>query len=217
MLEGQYDYPTTPVRTRRLASTDLRAFDVLVLPEGSYGSVLDEGATAHVKQWVEDGGTLIGLGSAVGYLTEAELLASKIENQAAREVDAENSDDDDDDAAKVFESEEDYLKAIEPEEERPDSVAGVLVRAKLDPDHWLNAGMGETVHALIRGSAIYTPLTLDKGQNPAVLLGADELVAGGSSISTLSRSLRTFAEFSSSSVTVRRVFRTLRRTWRLMR
>ena len=71
------------------------------------------------------------------------------------------------------------LKAIEPKEERPDSVAGVLVRAKLDPDHWLNAGMGDTVHALIRGRAIYTPLTLDKGQNPAVLMGADELVAGG--------------------------------------
>ena len=177
VLEGQYSYPTTPVRTRRLASTDLKAFDVLVLPEGNYCSTLDESATEHLKRWVEDGGTLIGLGSALSYLTESELLASKIENQAAREVDADKSEDRD--GPKVFESEEDYLKAIEPKEERPDSVAGVLVRAKLDPDHWLNAGMGDTVHALIRGRAIYTPLTLDKGQNPAVLMGADELVAGG--------------------------------------
>ena len=30
-----------------------------------------------------------------------------------------------------------------------------------------------------KARAIYTPLTLDNGQNPAVLLGADELVAGG--------------------------------------
>ena len=177
VLEGQYSYPTTPVRTRRLASTDLKAFDVLVLPEGNYCSTLDESVTEHLKRWVEDGGTLIGLGSALSYLTESELLASKIENQAAREVDADKSEDRD--GPKVFESEEDYLKAIEPKEERPDSVAGVLVRAKLDPDHWLNAGMGDTVHALIRGRAIYTPLTLDKGQNPAVLMGADELVAGG--------------------------------------
>jgi len=54
-----------------------------------------------------------------------------------------------------------------------------MVRAKLDPDHWLNAGMGETVQVLIRGRAIYTPLTLDDGQNPAVFLGPDELVASG--------------------------------------
>ncbi len=76
-------------------------------------------------------------------------------------------------------SEEDYLKAIEPEEERPDPVAGVMVHAKLDPEHWLNAGMGDSVYALVRGRAIYTPLTLDKGRNPAVFAGGDELVAGG--------------------------------------
>ena len=177
VLEGQYGYPTTPVRARRLETTDLRAFDVLILPEGDYGSVFDENATEHLKRWVEDGGTLIGLGTALGYLTDSELLSSKLENQAEREVDA----DDEDDAPKtmLLATEHDYLEAIEPKEERPDSVAGVMVRAKLDPDHWLNAGMSETVHALIRGRAIYTPLTLDDGQNPAVFLGADELVAGG--------------------------------------
>ena len=76
-------------------------------------------------------------------------------------------------------SKEDYLKAIEPVEERPDSVAGVVVRARLDPDHWLNAGMGTTVHAVVNGRSIFTPLTLDKGQNPAILEEASKLVASG--------------------------------------
>jgi len=180
VLEGQYGYPVTPIRTRRLGSTDLRAFDVLILPEGDYGSVLDESVTEHLTGWVEEGGTLIGIGSALGYLTESGFLSSKRENQVAHEDDPKKDDDDGDHPrAMLLESEDDYLKAIEPREERPDSVAGVMVRARLDPEHWLNAGMGDTVQALVRGSAIYTPLTLDKGRNPAVMLGADALLASG--------------------------------------
>ena len=81
VLEGQYGYPVTPIRSRRITSTDLRAFDVLILPEGDYGSVFDEGATESLKRWVREGGTLIGLGRAVDYLTEAEP------NVAASEID----------------------------------------------------------------------------------------------------------------------------------
>ena len=177
VLEGQYGYPVTPIRSRRITSTDLRPFDVLILPEGNYSSVFDEGATESLKRWVREGGTLIGLGRAVGYLTEAELLSSRRENQAEREDDPKQEGDTP--PAMLLSSEEDYLKAIEPKEERPDAVAGVMVRAKLDPEHWLNAGMGDSVYALVRGRAIYTPLTLDKGRNPAVFADADELVAGG--------------------------------------
>ena len=177
VLEGQYGYPDTPIRSRRIASTDLRPFDVLILPEGSYSSVFDDGATERLKRWVREGGTLIGLGSAVGYLTDAELLSSRRENQAEREDDPKKEGDTP--PAMLLTSEEEYLKAIEPKEERPDAVAGVMVRAKLDPEHWLNAGMGGSVYALVRGRAIYTPLTLDKGRNPAVFVGADELVTGG--------------------------------------
>ncbi len=177
VLEGQYGYPVSPLRTRRIATTDLRAFDVLILPEGNYASVLDESATGHLKRWVEDGGTLVGLGSALEYLTESKLLSSTRENQAGDSDDSKKNGDTPKPA--LLETEEDYLKAIEPSEERPDSVAGVMVRVKLDPDHWLNAGMGETAHALIRGRAIYTPLTLDNGQNPAIFRGPEELVASG--------------------------------------
>ena len=177
VLEGQYGYPVTPIRSRRMASTDLHPFDVLILPEGNYDSVFDEKTTESLKRWVQEGGTLIGLGSAVGFLTDAELLSSRRENQAEREDDPKKEGDTP--PAMLLTSEEDYLKAIEPEEERPDPVAGVMVRAKLDPEHWLNAGMGDSVYALVRGRAIYTPLTLDKGRNPAVFAGGDELVAGG--------------------------------------
>ena len=182
VLEGQFGYPTTPIRTMSLPSTDLRAFDVLILPEGSYESSLDEDATEQLTDWVEAGGTLIGIGSALGYLTDSGLLSSRRESQVERADDPKSDDEDDDNDrphAMLLETEEDYARAIEPEREPPDSVAGVMVRARLDPEHWLNAGMGETVHALVRGRDIFTPLTLDDGRNPAVMMGPDDLLASG--------------------------------------
>ena len=61
----------------------------------------------------------------------------------------------------------------------PDSVAGVLVNADVDPDHWLGAGVAPTLKVLIRGSDIYTPMRIDKGVNVARFRGADELLASG--------------------------------------
>jgi hypothetical protein len=177
VLERQYDYPVTPIRTRRLGDVDLRAFDVLILPSGSYESAIDERATERLKDFVRTGGTIIGLDDAVAYLSKVELLASKTENQAAVEDDPKK--DTDPPKPLLLEREEQYLKAIEPRAERPDAVAGVLVRAKLDREHWLNAGMGEEAFALVSGRAIYRPLTLDHGENPAIFAGADSLVASG--------------------------------------
>jgi len=179
VLEGQFGYPVTPVRARSIGSTDLSAFDVLILPEGGYAGTFGDGIKTQLESWVEAGGTLIGVGSALDYLSSAGLLSTKRESQAEREDDPKEDKEGDTPHAMLLETEDDYLRAIEPEQEAPDSVAGVMVTAKLDPEHWLNGGMGDTVHALVRGRAIYTPLTLDDGRNPAVMLGPDELLASG--------------------------------------
>jgi hypothetical protein len=80
---------------------------------------------------------------------------------------------------KIFEKEEDYIKAIRPTAELPDSSPGALLRAKTDPDHWLAAGVAETLYAVIEGRAIFTPIKLDKGVNVAVFPGAKDLLASG--------------------------------------
>ena len=74
---------------------------------------------------------------------------------------------------------EDYRSSITPEKDRPDSVAGVLVKSNVDPDHWLGAGVAPTLNVLVRGADIYTPVKMDKGVNVAVFAGADELLASG--------------------------------------
>ena len=80
---------------------------------------------------------------------------------------------------KILLDEAAYLKAIQADSELPDAVQGVLARARPDLDHWLAAGLPETVNALVEGRNVYTPIKLDKGVNAVVFLGADKLLASG--------------------------------------
>jgi hypothetical protein len=74
VLERQYGYPVTPVRTAQLNSPELAKFQVLILPEGAnYGGVLGDAGIQRIKQWVQSGGTIVALGSSVGLLTDPRL------------------------------------------------------------------------------------------------------------------------------------------------
>ena len=186
VIEQQFDYPVTAIRTSRLAGSDLSRYHVLILPEGSnYAGVLGEGGIANLKDWVSKGGVLIGIGDANRFLADPEidLLAIRRED-AVYEVEDENkgkeADEESSTVAGTYITEESqYRDLIIPEKDSPDSVAGVLVRANVDPDHWLGAGVASTINVLIRGSDVYTPITIDKGINVARFQGPDDLLASG--------------------------------------
>ena len=192
VIERQFDYPVTAIRTTRIASTNLHDYEVLILPAGGdYGETLGERGTENLKDWVSKGGVLIGLGSANHYLADAniDLLSIRRENAAVEEdADDDNSgnrdaQDDEELAATVdgviLESLADYEASIAPESAPPDSLAGVLIRADVDADHWLAAGVEPTLNVLARGDGIYTPIRLDSGRNVARFKSADNLLAGG--------------------------------------
>jgi hypothetical protein len=196
VLERQYGYPVTPIRTAQISTADLSRFQVLILPPGSgYSRALGPEGVRRIKEWVAGGGTLIGLAEAVGFLSEkgVDLLAVAQEN-LARESEAAKRPEGAAPAAapatpapasdtrvpgKLLGTEADYRKAIQADREAPDSVSGVILRARLDPNHWITAGMGETVNAVVAGRAIYTPIKLDKGVNAAYFEAPDKLLASG--------------------------------------
>ncbi len=193
VLERQYGFPVTPVRTQILATTDLSRFDVVILPDGgAYAGTLGPNGLRRLRDWVSAGGTLIGVGGAVAALADsrAGLLAVSLENQprAPGETPARRPEGptpaaggpaDGRVAGKVLADEKAFEAAIQAETEAPDEVPGVLVRARIDADHWITAGAGETVHALYAGRGIFTPVKLDRGVNAAVFLAADKLLASG--------------------------------------
>lgn len=193
VLERQFDLPVTAIRTRRMADSDLGHYQVIILPEtgrgADYTAVLGERGTANLKDWVAKGGVLIGVGNANRFLADpsVDLLAIRRENAVVEDAE-ENGDKgsgkDDEDAPPTvpgtyLTAEEEFNALIIPQTADPDSVAGVLVKADVDADHWLGAGVASTLNVLLRGSDIYTPVRLDKGRNVARFRAADELLTSG--------------------------------------
>ena len=187
VVERQIGYPVTPIRTRQLATADLRDFDVLLLPDSGFGytydDVLGDRGTRRIRDWVRTGGTVVGLGSgATAYLADemTGLLSSTREDEADDESESDSDDSGDGSASgRIFNTEEEYLQALNPGDSAPPATQGVLLKAALDPDHWLAAGRDETVHALVSGTSIFSPLKMDEGNNVAVFAGPDEVLASG--------------------------------------
>lgn len=187
VLERLYGYPVTAIRGTTLGSADLSKFDVLILPSGgNYAGILGSAAATRLKTWVQNGGVLIGVGGAIGYLTSQPVgLLSLQQESLAREGAAPARPAAEPKPApgpvpgKVFEKLEDYEKAIRDERELPSEVAGVLLRARPDPDAWISAGLPETLHVLFDGRAIYSPLKTNEGLNAVIFEAPDKLLASG--------------------------------------
>ncbi len=169
-----------------------------------YGNVLNS-AAARIQQWVRDGGVVVGIGGAVSWLAspQVNLLAIQQE-QLAREGAPAPTGARPPEAAKpaaqqppapaaaapsapaagpvpgkLLANEEDFEKAIEPETRLPDAVAGVIVRARVDPETWVTAGLPETVNVLVEGRSIFTPIKKDRGTNAIVFETPDKLLLSG--------------------------------------
>lgn len=188
VLERQFHYPVTPVRTAGLSTADLSKFQVLILPDSTgegYAAVLGPNGPRRLKDWVTAGGTLIGIRGGMAFLADPKtgLLAVAQENLAAEKpAEAKKPEPAASDGkvpGKLLHNDAEFESAIRPDNDQPDEVRGVLVKARSDPDHWLTAGVADTVQALVQGRMIFTPIKLDKGVNAAVFLGADKLLASG--------------------------------------
>jgi hypothetical protein len=209
VLERQYGYPVTVIRASSLAMADLSKFHVLILPEGGYSGSLSSAAADRIKQWVRGGGVLVGIGSALNYLASPAvgLLGVQQEGLAkdtpaagaagARPADAAKPGAGSSPTGapsasaaagatpggpapgKLLAKEEDYEKAIQPDTRMPDSVAGVLVKARVDPEAWITSGLPETVNVLVDGRNIFAPIKRDKGLNAIVYEAPDKLLLSG--------------------------------------
>jgi hypothetical protein len=171
VIERQFDFPVTPIRVNRLRTADLSRYQVLILPLMSgagYKAALGESGIDNLKGWVERGGVLISLGNATRFLADpdVDLIAIRRE-KAVVEVEEDEKDDEDSEEATVdgqyLTELEEYEEQIVPLDDDPDAVAGVLVRADVDQEHWLTAGVAPVVNVLVRGTDVYTPIRLNDG------------------------------------------------------
>ncbi|MCY4357038.1 MAG: M14 family metallopeptidase [Gammaproteobacteria bacterium] len=182
IIEQQFGYPVTPIRVDDLRNADLRRYQVLILPEsnGSYLSKFGESGAENIAEWVRRGGVVIGLGNATRWLAdpEVDLLAVRRE-RAVIEVDMPEEETGTTVEGKYLTEEEQFRELTVALEEAPYSVAGVLVRADVHPEHWLSAGIAPVLNVLVRGTDVYTPIRINDGVNVVRFQGPDDLVSSG--------------------------------------
>ena len=196
VLERQFGYPVTLIRTRRLASANLDGFDVILLPGegGSYAGTLGKDGAENLKNWVRRGGVLIGLGTGTRYLAEkgVELLPLKLETAitpngksdgdkkpATTALSANEQDADQRVAGSEIKNAAELESAERPLKDPPRPVAGILARADVQAEHWLTAGIAPNLHVLVTGNDIYAPVRRNDADTVARFAAPDQVLASG--------------------------------------
>jgi hypothetical protein len=181
VLERRYGQRVTAVRASSLGRAKLADYDVIVLPSGDYGSAINAGLVGRLRDWMQNGGTMITMAESTGWATHEDvgLLATTAELRGGASAANDDPEERGRSSAQAPEQPIDYLEAIAPEQEPPEQTPGAILNVRLDMDHWLSAGTDGQVGALVEGTRIFSPITLDNGQNVGVYESEDSLRASG--------------------------------------
>ena len=202
VLERRFGQPVSAIRVSALGRIDWSQVDVLVLPSGTYAPLAAEDVLRRIREWIRDGGTLVTIAEASRWAagerinlleTRTELKGGRPELEerpASASGAAASSSGGSGNAGGTSGTSSggnsannpppfDYDKSIQPERERPENVPGGIVRVKIDQEHWLSSGQDASLHVLIEGQRVFTPIRLDKGRNVGVYESKDALIASG--------------------------------------
>ncbi len=191
ILEQEYGYPVTIIRSDRIRSSVLERYDVLILAgqQGKgYSEIFGERGIQELKGWVRSGGIILSLEKATEFLAEPDvaLISNKPElayqdgtDSSKKGMTKKDGDEQNRNSPGTVLDEEGYKSALISPSDRVQSPAGVLVKAIVDREHWIGAGLPETVYVIANSNTIIPPLNMDQGQNPVVFESPDRLVASG--------------------------------------
>ncbi|SRX55447.1 M14 family metallopeptidase [Aequorivita sp. CIP111184] len=149
-FETQLKYPITYINTEDIGKIQWSNYDVLVLPDGNYKSILNEATFKTLDEWIEKGGNVIAIANAVSIFEDKEGFDLK-----------KNGDE-------KAEKEKDTLGNMIPYAQRElestkDFITGSIYKVMLDNTHPLAFGYGDTYYSLKLGSDSYK--FLDEGFN----------------------------------------------------
>lgn len=173
-FETQLKYPITSINTKDISKIQGSDYDVLILPEGYYKSVLNDDAFKIIEDWISDGGKLIAYGNAVNVFEGKEGFDLEKNEKDEKEKDSL--------------SEENLIPYADREMEgTKDMITGSIYKVTLDNTHPLAFGYGNSYYSLKLGSSSYS--FLKDGYNVGYIKGEFESV-GGFSGKTAAASLK---------------------------
>ena len=158
-FEQELKYPIISISTDNLSRIDLNFYDVLVLPNGYYNSILKEKQLEPLIDWIKKGGKVIAMGNAVRSFEGKKGFGLEKVN-VVKDSTREN-----------------LIPYANREIERSkDNITGAIFEVKVDNSHPLAFGYNENYHTLKTSSSAYQ--YLKKGYNVAYLEDSDQRMSG---------------------------------------
>ena len=145
LFDQRYDMHITKLDTRNFGRTDLSKYTDLILPN-SWGTALEKNDVEKIKEWVKNGGTLIGYKNAAKWFKTNDFMKLEfLENKLiAKEV--------------SFEERNDFRGA--------QGIGGAIFEAVQDRSHPVNFGYTNDKIALFRDTTIFVKADSTSYNNP---------------------------------------------------
>lgn len=164
-FETQLKYPITSINTADISKVQWSDYDILVIPEGSYKTILKDDTFKTLEAWISKGGKVIAIGNAVGVFEGKEGF------------DLKKSISEEDESKKDSLNEGNMVPYAQREmESTKDFITGSIYKVSLDNTHPLAFGYGDTYYSLKLGNDSYK--FLKDGYNVGYLKGDAESVSG---------------------------------------
>ncbi len=157
LFDTRYDIKLTKIDTEYLSRTDLSSYTDIIIPGTSGGGGLSKGNAEKLKEWVKDGGSLIGYRTTANWFGQQEFLDLKFKKDT---LVAKNI---------PFGKRNDFRGA--------QVTGGAIFEAKIDRSHPINFGYKNNSIALFRNSNIYLEPEKDSYDNP-IQYTASPLLSG---------------------------------------
>ena len=145
LFDTRYAMNITKLDVKNFNRYDLSSYTDIILPN-SWGRALTPKDAQHLKDWVKDGGTLIGFKNAARFFNSEKFMSIKFKRV-------------EDTASNIsFEDRNNYFGAK--------GIGGAIFEAKQDRSHPINFGYKNTTIPLFRNSTIFIEADKDSYNNP---------------------------------------------------
>jgi len=140
-FEQQLHYPLTSLNTDNLSLSNLDKFNVLIIPNGYYNSVLNDANMKKIKDWVRSGGKVIAIDGALRSFAGKDGF-----NLKYKQSDSESDDDN-------------LTPYADREREKSNNfITGAIFKSKVDKTHPMAFGYNDDYFTLKLGSTLYNLL-----------------------------------------------------------
>lgn len=162
-FEQQLGYPLMQLSENRLNERFLKDLDVLIIPSGYYGSLIDQDGENALAQWTQKGGRIVAVGNAVRSFANHEQFSLK-----------KKSSQDDEKEVAYGDREREGIRS---------SIYGSIYNATVDSTHPLSTGFKESYFTLKTSATAYelldnygTAAYLSKGVQPYAGFSGDKAI-----------------------------------------